>query len=262
MDETVAGYASRADVLTTRSEPRRLGRPRQIDRPSIVSATLRPPTSGAQRWSCRELSARIGVSEATVARVWREYCLAPRPNGEYAFTVQPELTASRVSVIGLCVTRRVRAVALVIDDPSTGDWPPAQHEGSDRGAGSMEPAPTPETATKIGVRDFLRRVSESYPERAVHVVVDSAHLQRLLLQSVPQLTTAGVSVHFALDTEKWQNLVEVWFGLMDRDGLAAEGHPAGRVRELLTHGRTLIWVGTDAEPAPVELLRPGRAGRV
>jgi hypothetical protein len=226
-----------------------------------VTATLRPPTSGSQRWSCRELSAQIGVSEATVARVWREYCLAPRPNGEYAFTIQPELSASRISVIGLCVTRRVRAVALVIDDPRTGDWPPPHDEGTDRETGSSAPAATVENATKIGVRDFLRRVSESYPERAVHVVVDSAHLQRLLLQSVPQLTTAGVSVHFALDTEKWQNLVEVWFGLMDRDGLAADGHPASRVRELLTHGRTVIWVESDAERAPVELLRPGRTGR-
>ncbi len=97
-------------------------------------------------------------------------------------------------------------------------------------------------ATKVGVRDFLRRVTESYPDRAVHVVVDSANLQRLLIQSVPQLTSAGVSVHFALDTEKWLNLVDVWYGLMERDGGADGTHPATRVRELLAHGRTIVWV--------------------
>ena len=28
----------------------------------------------------------------------------------------------------------------------------------------------------------------------------------------------GCAIHFALDTEKWLNLVDVWFGLMARGG--------------------------------------------
>ena len=238
-------------------EPRRLGRPRQVDRPAIVAATLRPPTPSSSRWSCRELSAQLDVSEATVARVWREYGIAPRLHGEYAFTVQPELSAARVRVVGVCVTRRVRAIALLVDDTRLGsDGPHRAAEDSAEGStghhdGAHDPQHngqhdgrprTTETATKIGVRDFLRRVRESYPDRAVHVVVDSANLQRLLIQSVPQLTTAGVAVHFALDTEKWLNLVDVWYGLMERDGGADETHPAARVRELLDHGRTIVWV--------------------
>ena len=225
----------------TSVEPRRLGRPRQIDRPAIVSATLQPPTTRSDRWSCRELSAVLGVSEATVARVWREYGIAPRAAGQYAFTVQPELAASKVRVVGLCVTRRVRAIALLVDDTRHARVVDPRLAAEDPGSAEVAP-PSPEATTKVGVRDFLRRVTESFPERAVHVVVDSAHLQRLLIQSVPQLTTAGVAVHFALDTEKWLNLVDVWNGLMVRDG-ADEDH-GNRVRELIAHGRTVIWVAS------------------
>lgn len=237
------------------TQPRRLGRPRQVDRPAIVAATLQPPTSASSRWSCRELSAQLGVSEATVARVWREYGIAPRPGGQYAFTVQPELSAARVCVVGVCLTRRVRAIALLVDDTQhesdgTGRVADDAVDGSsDEPAGPADGHPdadprmrSPEAVTKVGVREFLRRVTESYPDRAVHVVVDSANLQRLLIQSVPHLTSAGVAIHFALDTEKWLNLVDVWFGLMERDGDADDAHPAARVRELISHGRTTVWV--------------------
>ena len=227
----------------TSVEPRRLGRPRQIDRPAIVAATLQPPTNGSDRWSCRELSAVLNVSEATVARVWREYGIAPRAAGQYAFTVQPELAASTVRVVGLCLTRRVRAIALLVDDTRHARNTDPRLAADDPGATEVAMTPSPEATTKVGVRDFLRRVTESFPERAVHVVVDSAHLQRLLIQSVPQLTTAGVAVHFALDTEKWLNLVDVWNGLMVRDG-EDEGRPGNRVRELIDHGRTVIWVAS------------------
>ena len=153
-----------------------------------------------------------------MARIWREYGIAPRTAGAFAFTVQPELAlAARVDVVGVCVTRRVRAVALLVDDTARDRRTRSVAEEPAPDADGSSVSRSGEAATKIGVRDFLRRVTASYPDRAVHVVVDSAQLQRLLIQSVPQLTTAGVSVHFALDTDKWLNLVDVWFGLMARD---------------------------------------------
>ena len=177
-----------------------------------------------------------------MARVWREYGLAPRPGGRYAFTVRPEISARSLSVVGVCVTRRVRAIALLVDDSGSPELERPVF-GVDTGAAAAEaPVTGAEGATKIGVRDFLRRVGEAHPGRDLHVVVDSAQLQRLLLQSVPQLSDAGVALHFALDTEKWLNLVDVWYGLMRRDAGVDQDHPLGRVRELITHGRTMIWV--------------------
>ena len=248
------------------AEPRRLGRPRQVDRPAIVAATLQPPTSASNRWSCRELSAQLGVSEATVARVWREYGIAPRPDGQYAFTVQPELSAARVRVVGVCLTRRVRAIALLVDDTvheSEGARLPAAEDAVDGltdGDGGLtnghvdgHPEYRPPAAVSRGGDEGRR----ARVPAAGHRVLPGPRGARRGRQRQPaaaadpersrMLTSAGVAIHFALDTEKWLNLVDVWFGLMEREGEADDAHPAARVRELLTHGRTIVWVESPFE---------------
>src|SRR5690242_4146695 len=61
----------------------RTGRPRRVDHQRVVEATLRTPPAelGATHWSSRLLAAHLGIGDATVARVWREYGFAPRPRG-------------------------------------------------------------------------------------------------------------------------------------------------------------------------------------
>lgn len=211
----------------------RLGRPRHIDRSAIVSATVQPPPvpTDLQRWSCRELGARLGVSEASIARVWREYGLAPRPGGVLAFTVRPELQATTVSVIGVCLTRRIRAVALLLDDTDHIPSPALL-------TGAIDAVPPP----SLGIRSFLRQVAEAYAGRRVHVVVDSAAVRRHLLETgIP--TGADLSLHFTLDTEMWSNLVEVWTVMMSRDGATDS---AARIRALHGEQSTAMWVQSAA----------------
>lgn len=207
----------------------RLGRPRHIDRSAIVAATVQPPAvpTDLGRWSCRELGAQLGVSEASVARVWREYGLAPRSGGVFAFTVRPELQATTVAVIGVCLTRRIRAVALLLDDAD--DHP---------GPAIVTGITAAESAPSLGVRAFLRQVAEDYAGRRVHVVVDSAAVRRHLLETgLPQ--GADLSLHFTLDTAMWSNLVEVWTAMMARDGGAES---AAAIRALNGEQCSAIWV--------------------
>jgi len=60
-------------------EQKRPGRPRQVDRAAILTATLRPPPKalGVTHWSSRLLAPRLGVDHATVAAVWKEYGVKP-----------------------------------------------------------------------------------------------------------------------------------------------------------------------------------------
>ncbi|HET9649564.1 MAG TPA: helix-turn-helix domain-containing protein [Microlunatus sp.] len=272
----------------------RSGRPRMIDRRQIVQTTLRPPT-GARRWSCSRLGEYLGVGEATVARVWREYGLAPRPGGSFAFAVQPALVARRVALVGLLLGHQVRAVALVTESdeesseesttvdqavPAAGSQPPsdgwsypsrsrtASSAGSARygspprstiapqgsppppgrrpghhGAGASLGGTHPESSGQDGLAlsRFVRGLGASIgPAGRAHLVVDSAVVGRRLraLGAAP----ARVRVHFALDTDSWVNLVEVWSWMMAEHGLAGElAATAARVRQLCADGATLAF---------------------
>ncbi len=59
----------------------RSGGPRRIDDEriaEIVRLTLEASPPGADRWTTRLLGRRVGVSHATVGRIWREHQLTPK----------------------------------------------------------------------------------------------------------------------------------------------------------------------------------------
>jgi len=55
----------------------RSGRPPVIDDAAVVVATLQapPPSLGVTHWSARLLAGQLGISFASVARIWREWNL-------------------------------------------------------------------------------------------------------------------------------------------------------------------------------------------
>lgn len=60
----------------------RPGRPRQVDEVTVVVTTLadegRPPEHlGVTHWSARLLADHLGISFATVARIWRKWKIQP-----------------------------------------------------------------------------------------------------------------------------------------------------------------------------------------
>jgi transposase len=81
---TVIGWRDRylqGGIAALEDEPRP-GRPAEIDEVSVVVATLaddgRPPGRlGTTHWSARFLAAELGISFASVARIWRKWRLQP-----------------------------------------------------------------------------------------------------------------------------------------------------------------------------------------
>lgn len=57
----------------------RSGRPPVIDAAAVVVATLQAPRAslGVTHWSARLLTRQLGISFASVARIWREWNLQP-----------------------------------------------------------------------------------------------------------------------------------------------------------------------------------------
>ena len=95
---------------------------------------------------------------------------------------------------------------------------------------------------------FLKQVAKAYPERELHLVVDNyaTHKRpevRAWLAANPRL-----QVHFTPTSGSWLNLVEVWFGIIERQ--AIRRGTFGSVKDLNTKIRPFIdnWNDERAHP--------------
>ena len=117
--ESVSGLAARLGVTQTtvclwrrryrsagldglRTKPR-MGRPRRITsakEQAVVSATLRKPKA-ATHWSARRLAKQVGLSPATVHRIWQKYGLQPHRVETFKFSCDPQFDAKLADIVGL-----------------------------------------------------------------------------------------------------------------------------------------------------------------
>ena len=71
-------------------------------------------------WSARLLGKHLGISFASVARIWREHDLKPWKRETFKFSTDPELDAKVRDVVGLYLNPRAPRGA---DDLSGGERP-------------------------------------------------------------------------------------------------------------------------------------------
>jgi transposase len=120
---TVVDWRARYDaggVAALHDQPRS-GRPPEIDEIDVVVATLadegRPPARlGITHWSARLLGAELGISFASVARIWRKWGLQPWRTETFTFSTDPELDVKIRDVVGLYMNPPEKAVVLCIDE--------------------------------------------------------------------------------------------------------------------------------------------------
>ena len=119
---TVIGWRDRyaaSGVAGLDDEPRS-GQPRRVDHAAIVTATLTPPPRkyAVTHWSSRLLARHLRIGDATVARAWREYRVAPWRAESFRFSTDPELVAKVTDVVGLYLAPPENAVVLCVDEKS------------------------------------------------------------------------------------------------------------------------------------------------
>jgi transposase len=95
----------------------RPGRPPLVDELEVVATTLanggRPPTHlGANQWSTRLLGEHLGISFATVSRIWRKWGIQPDHVGTFTFGSDLQRQARVRDLSGLYLNLSQRAAAL------------------------------------------------------------------------------------------------------------------------------------------------------
>jgi transposase len=232
--------------MTGLDDEPRSGRPRQVDHDAIITATLTPPPKklGVTHWSSRLLAAHVKIGNPTVARAWRDYGVQPWRSQTFKFSTDPELVAKVTDVVGLYLAPPENAVVLCVDEKSqiqaldrTAPMLPMQpglperrtHDYRRHGTTTLFAAleiatgkVTAATRPRHRHREFLRflkQVAKAYPDRELHLVMDNyaAHKRvevRRWLEANPR-----VHVHFTPTSASWLNLVEVWFGIIERQAI-------------------------------------------
>jgi transposase len=245
---TVIGWRERylAGGVGGLGDQQRPGRPRRIDHAVIVTATLTPPPkkAGVTHWSTRLLARHLGISDATVAKAWRDYGIQPWRSESFRFSTDPQLVAKVVDVVGLNLAPPENAIVLSIDEKSqiqalqrSAPILPLQpglaerrsHDYIRHGTSTLFAAlevATGKVTAAVKPRHrhqeflaFLKQVARAYPEGKLHLVMDNyaAHKHndvRKWLAANPR-----VVCHFTPTHASWMNLVEVWFSMIERQAI-------------------------------------------
>jgi transposase len=233
----------------------RPGRPRTLDHRAIVTETLKPPPKklGVTHWSTRLLAAQLKVSNTSIARAWRAYGIKPWKAESFRFSTDPELVGKVTDICGLYLAPPENAIVLCVDEKSqiqaldrTVPVLPMQpglierrsHDYYRHGTTTLFAAldiATGEVTAALKPRHrhseflaFLKQIERTYRDAVdeqtgelveLHLVMDNyaAHKHpavRGWLAANPRF-----KVHFTPTHASWMNLVEVWFGIVERQAI-------------------------------------------
>ena len=214
--------------------------------PAIVTATLMPPPKkcGVTHWSTRLLARHLGISDATVAKAWRDYGVQPWRSESFRFSTDPELVAKVVDVVGLYLDPPENAIVLSVDEKSQiqaldrTSADPADATRAGRAAPPrLRPARDHHLVRGPGDRHrqghrrgqarhrhqeflaFLKQVARAYPGQQLHLVMDNYAAHKHPAVKAWLAANPRVVCHFTPTHASWMNLVEVWFSLIERQAI-------------------------------------------
>ncbi len=230
-------------------EPRP-GREPVIDEVAVLAETLadkgKPPQHlGVTHWSTRLMADRLGISFASVARIWRKWNIQPHRVETFKFSTDPELEAKLRDVVGLYLDPPAGAVVISVDEksqiqaldrtqpilPLRQGIPEQQtHDYIRHGTTSLfaalEIATGKVTAdacyprhTNAEFLAFLKLVAKAHPRVELHVICDNYATHRhdniaRWLEKNPRVT-----LHFTPTSCSWLNMVEIFFGIITRQAI-------------------------------------------
>jgi transposase len=235
----------RLERLRGLTDAPRSGPPRKVgdDRvEEIIAKTLTSRPKGATHWSTREMAAETGLSQSTIARMWRTFGLQPHRSESFKFSTDPLFIEKTRDVVGLYMSPPENAIVLCVDEksqvqaldrtapilPMRPGLPERQtHDYLRHGVTSLFAALNVKTGEVIGACHrrhrhqeflrFLRRIDQETPsDLDVHLVLDnyathkSPPVKRWFSRH-PRFT-----VHFTPTSSSWLNQVERFFAEITR----------------------------------------------
>lgn len=226
-----------AGLLRDRSRP---GRKRRIDEAKVrevVHRTLQEKPPCATHWSTRSLAKVVGLSPASVQRIWKAHGLKPHRVRTFKLSRDPRFVEKLQDIVGLYVNPPEHALVLSVDEKSQvqaldrtqpglpmkpGRAGTMTHDYKRHGTTTLFAALNTLDGRVIGqclprhrhqeFLKFLRTIDRQTPgDLDLHLIVDNygTHTHpkvREWLTKHPRF-----QMHFTPTSASWLNMVERWF---------------------------------------------------
>jgi transposase len=203
----------------------------------IVALTQHGKPSGATHWSCRSMAKTVGVSPATVQRIWSGRGLRPHLVKTFKLSNDPAFEEKLIDVVGLYLNPPDKAVVLCMDEKTSiqaldrtqaslpmtrGRAGTTTSDYKRNGTTTLFAALNALDGTVIGqcvdrhrheeFLKFLRKIDKEVPKGvAVHMILDNYATHKHKDVKTWLAKHPRFQLHFTPTSSSWLNLVERWF---------------------------------------------------
>lgn len=94
------------------------GRKSSTDHQRIIELTTQTTPENTTHWSTRSMAAKVGVSPATVSRIWRAHGLKPHRIQTFKVSRDPKFVEKLEDIVGLYLNPPEHALVLSCDEKS------------------------------------------------------------------------------------------------------------------------------------------------
>ena len=203
----------------------------------VVTMTTRQQPSNATHWSTRTMAAVVGISEASVRRIWRAHGLKPHRVETFKVSNDPAFAEKLEDIVGLYLNPPEHALVLCVDEKSQiqaldrtqpglplkrGRGTTMTHDYKRNGTATLFAALNAANGEVYGLCQerhrhqewlkFLRLLDQTMPAHlALHLIGDNyathkhPKVQRWLARH------PRVHMHFTPTSASWLNMVERFF---------------------------------------------------
>ncbi len=240
----------RLDGLVDEPRP---GAPRTItddDVERVVVKTLEDKPADATHWSTRDLAKQVGMSPASVGRIWQAFGLKPWQTDTFKLSEDPMFIEKVRDVVGLYLNPPDKAVVLCVDEKTgiqaldrtqpilpmrPGQAERRTHDYKRNGITDLFAALNVATGEVIHhqrpqhraveFRNFLSAIDKTVPDGLdVHVVLDNSSTHKTPAINRWLVRHPRFHFHFTPTSSSWLNLVERWFAEITNRMLRRSAH--------------------------------------
>jgi transposase len=252
---------AQAGLQGLEDEPR-AGRPARYGaafRQRVLATLEEPPPAGQAQWDGASVAARLGSSADAVWRVLRREGIALQRRRSWCVSTDPQFAAKAADIVGLYLHPPENALVLCLDEkPSMQALERRQgyvrttngkivrgYKSTYRRHGTLTLFAALEVATGAIRAQFTQRkrrleflafmeelVADFPPAQELHVIMDNYGIHKKNEAWLAAHPT--VHFHFTPTSASWLNMVEIWFGLMERKALRnGDFHSTDELRQAI-----------------------------